>query len=131
MCEDPDNKMGNTRTEWNDLACFRLPTLFDPVFGIEILPEGIETVNVTVMQVENGIKACKDCYRRRITKSEIRITCIFVHRLRLVSISASRKATIGRIPSIHYPQYRDEPYYEIPRGMLGKRLGLRRICIMM
>jgi len=57
--------MGNTHTKWNGLPCLtRLPTFSDPVLGIEILPKGVETVNVAVMEEENRIIA----YRHFIDK---------------------------------------------------------------
>jgi len=52
--------MGNTHTKWNGHPCLtRLPTFSDPVVGIKILPKGVETVNVAVMEEENRIKAYK------------------------------------------------------------------------
>lgn len=53
--------MANTHTKWNGLPCLtRLPTFSDPVIGIEILPKGVEAVNVAVMKEENWVKAYKN-----------------------------------------------------------------------
>ena len=52
--------MGNVHTEWNDGAIGTvLPTIVNPVVWIDVLPEGIQTVNIAVMQVENRIKTFK------------------------------------------------------------------------
>ena len=51
--------VGNTHTEWDGSAICMAPTIIDPVCWIEVLPEGIQTVNVAVMQVESRIKGFK------------------------------------------------------------------------
>ena len=54
-----DRRVKNRPTKWNGRPFFSLPTIFDPVLGIYILPEGVETVDVAMMQVENGIESYK------------------------------------------------------------------------
>ena len=45
-------------TKWDDLPCLTiLPTISDPIFRIDVLPESVDTVNVAVMQEENWIEA--------------------------------------------------------------------------
>ena len=54
-----DRRLRNRHTKWNDHALFILPTIFDPVVRIYILPECVETVDIAMMQVENGIESYK------------------------------------------------------------------------